>query len=88
MTQPTTHVVSAGSTAPRSSAPTPRGVLPRQAVRVVAQPALVDCGSGEQGKTLTVVPLMDGDRVAGLEVRCSCGATTMIECVYSQETGK
>ncbi len=88
MTQSAPHVVATGPAAPRPSAPAPRGVLPREAVRVVAQPALIDCGGGEQGKTLTVVPLMDGDRVAGLEVRCSCGATTMIECVYSPETGK
>lgn len=65
-----------------------RGVLARDSVRVVAQPALVDCSGTEGARTLTVVPLMDGDRIAGLEVRCSCGASTLIECVYETEAGK
>lgn len=69
----------------RASAPAGngRGVLRRDAVRVVAHPALVECpGGGQPDRTITVVPLMDGDRIAGLEVRCGCGATTLIECVY------
>jgi hypothetical protein len=28
---------------------------------------------------------MDGDRVAGLEVRCACGARAVVECVYTPE---
>ena len=61
-----------------------RGVLRRDNVRVVSQPAMVDCSS-QHSSNITVVPLMDGDRVAGLEVRCSCGANTLIECVYAPE---
>lgn len=70
---------------PQSPRMQQKGVLSRDSVRVVSQPALVDCSSNDQGRTLTVVPLMDGDRVAGLEVRCSCGANTLIECVYQPE---
>lgn len=64
--------------------PAPRGVLPRDQVRIVSQPAMVDCATDAHGRTMTVVPLMDGDRVAGLEVRCSCGSATLIECVYQE----
>lgn len=63
-----------------------RGVLRRDTVRVVSHPAVVDCSS-KHGSSLTVIPLMDGDVVAGFEVRCACGASTLIECVYqSKET--
>ncbi|MGE3173698.1 MAG: hypothetical protein AB7O97_13825 [Planctomycetota bacterium] len=62
-----------------------KGVLRRDHVRLVAQPAVIDCAGSDQGTPMTVVPLMDGDRVAGLEVRCGCGASTLIECIYQAE---
>jgi hypothetical protein len=72
----------------RDPAPRPsRGVIRRDAVRVVSQPAMVDC-SGSHASAITVVPLMDGDRVAGLEVRCGCGASALIECVYEPEESR
>ncbi|MBL8752631.1 MAG: hypothetical protein JNK15_04965 [Planctomycetes bacterium] len=64
------------------------GVIRRDAVRMATQPALVDCGSTEQGhaaRPITVVPLLDGDRIAGFEVRCGCGAVAVVECVYGKE---
>ena len=65
---------------------TARGVIPAHKVKRVAQPALVNCTQQrEDGKALTVVPLMESDRVAGLEVRCRCGASIVIECVYEQD---
>lgn len=64
-----------------------RGVLRRDTVRVVQQPAVVDCSS-KHGSSLTVVPLMDGDVVAGFEVRCACGASTLIECVYQPKENR
>jgi hypothetical protein len=33
-----------------------------------------------------VVPLLDGDRLAGFEVRCGCGASAVVECVYAEES--
>lgn len=73
---------------PRDSAQRPsRGVIRRDAVRVVSQPAMVDC-SASHASAITVVPLMDGDRVAGLEVRCGCGASALIECVYEPEESR
>jgi hypothetical protein len=64
------------------------GVIHRDAVRLVGQPALVDCGSGggeHAARSLAVVPLLDGDRIAGFEIRCGCGAAAVVECVYAEE---
>ena len=64
------------------------GVIRRDAVRFVRQPALVECattGENHRGQPLTVVPLLDGDVVAGFEIRCGCGATAVVECVYQKE---
>lgn len=64
------------------------GVIRRDDVRLAAQPAQIDCGSDAAGKvtgTLAVVPLVDDDHVAGFEIRCGCGASAMVECVYEKE---
>lgn len=64
-------------------------VIPRDAVRLVRQPAMVDCGtsaSGHASQPIAVVPLVDGDRIAGFEIRCGCGASAVVECVYAEET--
>ncbi len=67
--------------------PTEKGIIHRNSVRMVAQPAVVDChGAQSKGGAISVVPLMEGDRVMGLEIRCSCGANTLVECVYTPET--
>ncbi len=59
-------------------------VIQRTAVRRIPQPVMIDCGTAEGGAPIVVVPLMDGDRVAGLEIRCGCGASTLVECVYEE----
>lgn len=66
----------------------PRGVIRRDAVRIVRQPAQIDCGgSSHPGRNpLVVVPLLDGDQLAGFEIRCGCGSTAVVECVYAKET--
>ncbi len=63
------------------------GVIRRDAVRLMGQPALVDCGNAAagHGSAITVVPLLDGDRIAGFEIRCGCGSTAVVECVYAKE---
>ena len=68
------------------SAPS-KGVIRRDAVRVVRQAAMVDCGASTPGGAgpIAVVPLLDGDRVAGFEIRCSCGSSAVVECVYPSE---
>jgi len=67
-----------------SDAPTSTRVIRRDAVRLVPRAALVDCSTAAspgQGP-LAVVPLLDGDRIAGFEIRCGCGASALVECVY------
>ena len=62
-----------------------REVIPAGAVRQTAQPVLVDCGNGvgpESNRAISVIPLMEGDLVAGIEVRCTCGSSVVVECVY------
>lgn len=63
-------------------------VIPSRSVRRIPQPVMVDCGSAAPGGgrgPIVVVPLMDGDRVAGLEIRCGCGSATIVECIYQDE---
>jgi hypothetical protein len=63
-------------------------VIPRAAVRLAPQAAQIDCTSRAHAPgtgTLVVVPLVDGPRVAGLQIRCSCGATAVIECIYEEQ---
>ncbi len=65
------------------------GIIPSTNVKRAQQAALIDCGDSSNGKsagTLAVIPILEGDVVAGIEVRCSCGASTMVECVYGEET--
>jgi hypothetical protein len=64
------------------------GVLRRDAIRLATKPAMIDCSAhadGQAPRTLAVVPLLDGERVAGFEVRCGCGAFAFVECVYGKE---
>lgn len=67
---------------------TENNVIRRDNVRLVAQPAMLDCGTAAEGKSATplaVVPLLEGDRVAGFEIRCGCGASAVVECVYEDK---
>ena len=53
---------------------------------IVPQQALIECGDAATGKgPLAVVPLLDGERIAGFEIRCGCGASAIVECVYPTE---
>lgn len=65
-----------------------QGVIHRDDVRMVSHAAMIDCGSAPDGHatgTITVVPLLDGDRIAGFEIRCGCGTSAVVECVYKNE---
>lgn len=64
------------------------GVIRSSAVRLVDRPALVDCATaatGDAARPIAVVPLLDGDHIAGFEIRCGCGASAVVECVYDKE---
>ena len=65
---------------------TKNNVIRRDNVRLAAQPAMLDCGTVTEGKPsipMAIVPLLEEDRVAGFEVRCGCGASAIVECVYA-----
>lgn len=71
-----------------SESNTDNNIIRRDNVRLVAQPAMLDCGTATAGKSATplaVVPLLEGDRVAGFEIRCGCGASAVVECVYEDK---
>lgn len=69
-----------------AESPNNPGVIRRDAVRLAKRPAMVDCAAGGNSLgTIAVVPLLDGDRVAGFEIRCGCGASAVVECVYPSE---
>ncbi len=61
-----------------------RIVIPGRAVRRVAAPVVVECTDPAQAgaDTMTVIPLVNGDRVEGFEVRCQCGSSVVVECLY------
>ncbi|MCC6673534.1 MAG: hypothetical protein IT458_20920 [Planctomycetes bacterium] len=62
-----------------------RGVIPAQAVRRVQQAVLLECGGAEAaGQAISVVPLLEGQRIRGFQVRCRCGSSVVVECVYPE----
>lgn len=68
--------------------PANRGVIPGDSVRRADQSVLVDCSQGAAEPTthpITVVPVIDGDSIVGFEVRCSCGAFVIVECIYEEK---
>ena len=64
-----------------------KSIIPANAVDRVASSVLVDCGDALKGHadTMTLIPLMDGDRVEGFEVRCQCGAAVLVDCLYEED---
>ncbi len=63
-------------------------IISADRVQRVTQPVVLNCSTPTPGRTdgpITVIPLVDGADVAGLEIRCSCGANVVIECVYEDE---
>ncbi len=57
------------------------GVIPAGSVQRGTHPVIIDCGGG--GETpMAIIPLVEGDHLAGLEIRCQCGANIVLECVY------
>ena len=62
-------------------------VIPASRVQAGTAPVLVDCHAGADGKlnTIAVVPLTEGGSIHGFEVRCQCGSSVIVECVYEEE---
>ncbi|MEM7199128.1 MAG: hypothetical protein AAF628_02615 [Planctomycetota bacterium] len=69
-----------------SDKPDSQPVIRGTAVRRIDAPVVVDSSAGQgSAATMTVIPLMAGDRVEGFEVRCQCGTCVIVECVYEAE---
>jgi len=63
-----------------------RGVIPAEAVRRVERPVVVDAGAAEvSGHAMAVRPIVEGDTIVALDVRCGCGQRVLIECEYDAE---
>jgi hypothetical protein len=58
------------------------GVIRADSVRRIAQPAFVADGGAATGGGMTVVPIVEDGVVAGIQVRCRCGESVLIECDY------
>lgn len=64
-------------------------VIKASSVHRVDEPVLLDCDSAmADGRptSIAVVPIVEGDRVVGLDIRCKCGGNVIVECVYEEET--
>lgn len=61
------------------------GVIRASAVHHVTQPAWLTEGTTSPASAMTVVPILEHGRVAGIEVRCRCGDSVLIECMYEGE---
>ena len=62
-----------------------RGVIRAESVKRIDQPAFVADGAATPGGAMTVIPIVDDGQVAGIEVRCRCGESVLIECVYAED---
>ena len=62
-------------------------VIRARDVHSVRAPVLVESHQSADGHTdtIAIVPLADGNEIKGFEVRCQCGASVVIECVYEEE---
>ncbi len=72
----------------KAEPPSNRGVISGKTVRRSDQPVLVDCGQSAAeaaAQPITVAPVIDGEDIVGFEVRCSCGASVIVECIYEEK---
>ena len=58
--------------------------IPASRVVRVENPAIVASGPRDGTGSITVIPLVDGIDIAGLEIRCRCGAHVVVDCVYDE----
>ncbi len=64
--------------------------IPAGEVTLGAQPAILTCeggpAPGAADSSIVVIPVMDGDVIRKLRIRCGCGRTTEIDCSYGAVT--
>ncbi len=53
-------------------------------IRISDEPILTG-GDPSQGGPITVTPVLEGDTVTRIEVRCSCGQHMTVVCLYPGE---
>ena len=56
--------------------------IPAQRVVKVDQSVVVASSADTDAHPITVIPLVQGDHLEGLEIRCRCGAQAVVDCVY------
>lgn len=57
--------------------------IPRGAVRDRSDAVMVAAGGGGvDDRPIAVIPLREGEVIAGFEVRCSCGSRAVVDCIY------
>ncbi len=56
--------------------------IPAERVVHVQQPALVAGGSQDGSESVTVIPIVEGQHIVGLEIRCRCGSHAVVDCIY------
>lgn len=57
-------------------------------MRVLESPVLVNHAghaSGEAHGGLSVAPYVEDGRIARIEIRCACGQSVTLECVYDDD---
>ncbi len=61
-------------------------MIPSRSVRRTEQPVLVDCSTGADGHAgaMTVIPLTENGQIHAFEVRCQCGSSVIVECLYEE----
>lgn len=61
-------------------------VLRSNEVREVSQPIMLDPMSGANGSnnSMAIAPVLQGEKIVGIDVRCNCGSRVLIECIYEE----
>lgn len=56
--------------------------IPANRVVKVDRSVVVASSPDTEAHPITVIPLVQGDDLEGLEIRCRCGAQAVVDCVY------
>gem|GEM_PF-3648766 len=72
---------------PPPDPPSPSPRLRAASVRLAGAPLVVG-GKDPAGHRIAVEPILEGDRIARLEIRCGCGQELTVLCLYGEEGGE
>ncbi len=66
-----------------------KGRIPAEEVRCSPVPLVVgDKGMGMDNRPVKIVPVEEDGVIRYIEVHCSCGRVTVLECIYKGEAKK